>query len=96
MQTFLHRPEEIDDDDERGIWQSGAQAAVASFARSGPRNLDLAPLAQMLIGDAIKRSQEERNRCLDIFDELQDVLNRFAVLPLGHPHQGSIEPILMD
>ncbi|MDE4142138.1 hypothetical protein [Phaeobacter gallaeciensis] len=96
LQTFLFRLEEIDNDKEREIWQSGARDAVQSFAKSGRQHADRAPLAQMLTEGAITRGQQDRNRCLDIFDELQDSLNRFAVLPLGHPHQGSVDPIPMD
>ncbi|TPE47875.1 hypothetical protein [Amaricoccus solimangrovi] len=96
LQIFLLRVSDIDEPNERGIWEAGALDAIGWLVSYARRNSEFSAIAGMLDDATWKVANRERQRCIDVFDALQEVLGPYAVLPLGHPHQGDIAPIPTD
>ena len=67
---------------------------IGALQDMGKTYNDFASFTNMFGPTAFKRASEERLRCIDQFEAIQDELIPFAVLPLGHPHQGGIEPVI--
>lgn len=96
LSIFLSRIEELPDSAERAEWRQGTGLALQAFQSMAARHADFAAFAQMLGEQALDEGASERLACIDDFDSLQEVLAPYAVLPLGHPHQGSIDALPTD
>jgi len=96
LSIFLSRIEELPDPAERAEWLQGTGLALRAFKSMAARHADFAAFAQMLGEQALDEGSSERLACIDEFDTLQEALAPYAVLPLGHPHQGSIDVLPTD
>lgn len=93
LHTFLLRLSEIEQEIERNEWELGAEDAIRALNRAGKSDPDLGRIAKMFSQAAIDASDRERRDCIEKLDTLQDGLNQYAVLVLGHPHQGALTPL---
>ena len=93
---FLTRILELPDETVREKWIRGTGIALRAFRAMGEVHTDFGGFAELISDDALEEGSAERVACIDDFDPLQDALIPYAVLPLGHPHQGNIEPLPRD
>lgn len=80
----------------RDEWRRGSNLVLRVFDALGKQQSDFAIFGPMLSDEALTAADAERVACIDDFDNLQEELVPFAVLPLGHPHQGSVDPLPTD
>lgn len=91
--TFASRIKELES--ERALyqnWRAGAQWAFEVLAALGKRHHGFDAFLWLGHSERQQRAHEERLELIDRLKDLQMSLIPFAVLPLGDPHQGSLEP----
>jgi len=93
LSIFLSRVSEFKDPALRDAWRRGSALALDVFDRLSRQHDDFAIFGELLSDAALAAGDAERIACIDVFDVLQDDLLPFAALPLGHPHQGSVDPL---
>ena len=90
---FLARISEIGDPVMRAAWEGGAVRALDTIAGLGRRDTDFAMFSALGDPEAEAEAERERQDCIDVFEVIQTDLAPFAILPLGHPHQGALLPL---
>jgi hypothetical protein len=96
LSIFLTRILELPDPSVREEWTRGTGLALQAFRSMAAKHADFQAFDDMLSDSALDAGDAERIACVDDFDALQDKLIPYAVLPLGHPHQGSVEPLRIE
>lgn len=90
--TFASRITEFESDpDLHQVWRKATQWAFDTLAMLGTRVKGFEGFHKLARGITQHRAQEERLELIERFDQLQESLAPFALLPLGDPHQGSLE-----
>lgn len=90
---FLARIEELDAA-ERDVWHAAVALAVSSMGAVARESQDFVFFADFASDQALALARTEWLERADRFDEIQERLAPYAVLPLGHPHQGAILPLM--
>jgi hypothetical protein len=93
LSIFLARVEELPDPTVREEWRRGTALALSAFRSLAAKHADFRAFDDMLSDAALEAGYAERLADIDAFEALQERLMPYAVLPLGHPHQGSVEPL---
>ncbi len=96
LSIFLSRIGELSDPALRDEWRRGSGIALRVFDELSRQHPDFAQFGMMLSEESLSAADVERIACIDDFDSLQNELVPFAALPLGHPHQGGVDPLPGD
>lgn len=90
---FLARIDELDTV-ERETWNAAVEIAVSAMRATARASRDFAFFADFASEEALALARTEWLARADRFEAIQEYLAPYAVLPLGHPHQGAILPLM--
>ena len=90
---FLARIDELEPE-KRETWNAAVELAVSVMRTLAREHRDFAVFDAFAGTDELTRARAEWLIRADRFEAMQEALAPYAVLPLGHPHQGAILPLM--